>query len=311
MKTLLINDSALRKVIGSFFILLAFLANTGCSNLQKDWQTAEKLDTIEGYTSFLKKYPQSQFAEPANKKIIELKRSVIIPVQAIDNESGPSISRFLVFIDKNRILMARGKQDMRIQMSFGMHGQMISNNWGEGAEHGFLADLDVWGNERFSASIKTDPSFPLTLKVTDEGYAYLCGKGSVTVKGGETYELGKDLLVSDWIFGLDSNISLLCEGSCEAVARLGIKEAIPKLLQLINDPNWVIRRNACEALGILGDNYVIEQLSSRLNDEDQEVREAATKAIKRIRISSFKDESEFMFQTRPMLSSLKSAGLPK
>lgn len=59
------------------FIVLLFtlLINifTGCTNTTKEWENAEKINTIEAYDAFLKKHPSSEFTDKANKKTEDIK----------------------------------------------------------------------------------------------------------------------------------------------------------------------------------------------------------------------------------------------
>jgi len=55
--------------------------------------------------------------------------------------------------------------------------------------------------------------------------------------------------------------------------------AIPPLLELLNDSDWVIRYRAAEALGGIGDIRTIDHLIARTMDENDHVRYMATKSL--------------------------------
>ena len=48
------------------------LAVLGCAATKRDWDHAQQLNTVESYQSFLRKYPQSEFAVEAKARIEEL-----------------------------------------------------------------------------------------------------------------------------------------------------------------------------------------------------------------------------------------------
>jgi HEAT repeat protein len=57
------------------------------------------------------------------------------------------------------------------------------------------------------------------------------------------------------------------------------KTAVPPLLTLLNDTNWVIRYRAAEALGAIGDVQVVESLIALTTDEKDHVRYMAAKSL--------------------------------
>ncbi|MCU4137430.1 MAG: hypothetical protein MW689_001001 [Thermodesulfobacteria bacterium] len=44
----------------------------GCATPKKNWEKAQRLNTIEAYQEFLQKHPNSEFAYEAKRKIEEL-----------------------------------------------------------------------------------------------------------------------------------------------------------------------------------------------------------------------------------------------
>jgi hypothetical protein len=223
---------------------------------------------------------------------------LIIPVNALDKEIPDSTSRFVAFKDNGRF-MSKGSVGMILKPGSSM---MVSNAypdyWGLGGEHAFQDDYPGWGNGQFSADITTDPSFPLTFKVTEKGYAYLCGKGIIRIKDGKEYKLGYNIDKKGWIAGIGSKHQLVREGSCEAAARLGLTDAVPNLIKALEDPAWEVRRNACEALGLLGDNRVVSSLENAEKDKEKRVSDAAAQALKQIQDSELKNKKQgYMFRT--------------
>lgn len=58
--------------LSALVILFLLVLAAGCSTSEKDWQKAEKLNTIEAYEAFLQKHPQGQLADSARQEIEEL-----------------------------------------------------------------------------------------------------------------------------------------------------------------------------------------------------------------------------------------------
>ena len=66
--------------------------------------------------------------------------------------------------------------------------------------------------------------------------------------------------------------------SMEQLVKLGIK-AVPQLLDLLTDDDWVIRYRAAEALGGIRDTATIDSLTRLTADQKDHVRYMATKAL--------------------------------
>jgi len=62
----------------------------------------------------------------------------------------------------------------------------------------------------------------------------------------------------------------------------GGTRAMPRLLRLLKDPSWEVRREAAKALGHMGDPVAVEGLGKALRDHDHDVREAVAVALGRI-----------------------------
>ena len=58
-----------------------------------------------------------------------------------------------------------------------------------------------------------------------------------------------------------------------------IKDEIDIQIDLLNDPDWVIRREAVITLGEMGDERCVEPLARALRDGDWQVREVAIDAM--------------------------------
>jgi HEAT repeat protein len=63
------------------------------------------------------------------------------------------------------------------------------------------------------------------------------------------------------------------------------KVAVPSLLPLLSDPDWVIRYRASEALGLIQDPETIGPLIDLTKDEKDHVRYMAAKSLGRIKDS--------------------------
>ncbi len=59
----------------------------------------------------------------------------------------------------------------------------------------------------------------------------------------------------------------------------GVKDEIDIQIDLLNDPDWVVRREAVITLGEMGDERCVEPVARALRDGDWQVREAAIEAM--------------------------------
>jgi hypothetical protein len=59
-------------------ILVLMFVLQSCDSTQNDWKTAKKVNTVESYSKFLEKHPQSDFNKDAQIKIDSLKHSILI-----------------------------------------------------------------------------------------------------------------------------------------------------------------------------------------------------------------------------------------
>jgi HEAT repeat protein len=71
------------------------------------------------------------------------------------------------------------------------------------------------------------------------------------------------------------------QGAQEAVAleEEQVKDEIDIQIDLLNDPDWVVRREAVITLGEMGDERCVEPLAKALRDGDWQVREVAIEAM--------------------------------
>jgi HEAT repeat protein len=70
--------------------------------------------------------------------------------------------------------------------------------------------------------------------------------------------------------------------ACEALGEIGDPQAIPHLIQALQDVNSYVRWAACGALGEIGDPQAIPHLIQALRNKDGAVRKAACRALWRI-----------------------------
>lgn len=68
-----------------------------------------------------------------------------------------------------------------------------------------------------------------------------------------------------------------------AAVKCGGKRAVPKLLGMLRDVSWEVRREVIKALGKIGDETTLEGLSKALQDSDHDVRETAAFALGKMR----------------------------
>jgi HEAT repeat protein len=69
------------------------------------------------------------------------------------------------------------------------------------------------------------------------------------------------------------------DGSTASLEEEQIKDEIDIQIDLLNDPDWVVRREAVITLGEMGDERCIEPLAKALRDGDWQVREVAVEAM--------------------------------
>jgi len=143
--------------------------------------------------------------------------------------------------------------------------------------------------------VESSDTYPLTIKLLEDGRcAYVCGRGTVKTKSGETHRLGYDDTIETWLPRLRSTNQLDREGAAQALGWLAKEaaerdKAIHALLQALDDRAMAVRRNACESLGRIGDVRAVDALS-KLADAEREkeewVRDAAEESLGLIQVKS-------------------------
>lgn len=60
------------KAFSTLFVVALLAVATGCSRENQDWRSAQSADTVEGYSDFVSKHPQSEFATQAKNRLTQL-----------------------------------------------------------------------------------------------------------------------------------------------------------------------------------------------------------------------------------------------
>ena len=168
--------------------------------------------------------------------------------------------------------------------------------WNIGAEHVYIGNFDFTdprAKDFIVAGYKfeSDPQYPLTMKLTKNGYLYLCGRGTITALDGKVHRLGQNDTVDNWLNILEAQNSVDREGAAQALGHLAKtttdkEKAIPALIRVLRDTSSPVRRDAAEALGTIGSSQVIanlKPLTDEATEADEWVRAVAAEAISKIR----------------------------
>ena len=67
-----------------------------------------------------------------------------------------------------------------------------------------------------------------------------------------------------------------------SLGKIGSIRAVPKLISMLNDNIWYVRRDTAIALGLLGDISAVNGLVEKLDDKYEEVIEYSAKAIEKL-----------------------------
>jgi HEAT repeat protein len=67
-----------------------------------------------------------------------------------------------------------------------------------------------------------------------------------------------------------------------SLGKIGSIKAVPKLISMLNDNIWYVRRDTAIALGLLGDISAVDGLVEKLDDKYEEVIEYSAKAIEKL-----------------------------
>ena len=90
-----------------------------------------------------------------------------------------------------------------------------------------------------------------------------------------------DQVAADVMSADSSSLVEAPDGALEAVAleEEHVKDEIEIQIDLLNDPDWVVRREAVITLGEMGDERCVDPLARALRDGDWQVREVAIEAM--------------------------------
>lgn len=130
----------------------------------------------------------------------------------------------------------------------------------------------------------SDPSHPLTFYVTiDQGYVYLCGKGTVIdPNGNEIADLGKTDSFESLAMNVESGNYVERLGAAIALGRLKFLNSTEPLIKALKDEELSIRARAVEALGIIGDSSATKFLVPIITHENPILAGKAADAIRLI-----------------------------
>lgn len=84
--------------------------------------------------------------------------------------------------------------------------------------------------------------------------------------------------IETYLIGLRSDSKEERAKFMKALVEAG-SSAVPKLMYLLNDPDWVVRYRAAEALGGIGDTAAVDALIISTCDTKDHVRYMATKSL--------------------------------
>lgn len=207
----------------------------------------------------------------------------IMPAEGIGGEDN----RILIDeVDGSLKVMAeRAGYRLQLSLSFGhgFTGGASPSYWYAGAEHVLHGKITLEGY-----TFESDPRYPLTFKlIRDVGYAYLCGRGTVTDQAGTSHRLGYEDTVDTWLPRLTSEDQLDREGAAQALGRLATTDqdkdkVVPALIEALKDEAMQVRRNAAESLGLLKDQRAVEPLREALFDTSKWVTEVVAEALEQI-----------------------------
>jgi HEAT repeat protein len=149
-----------------------------------------------------------------------------------------------------------------------------------GVEHLYDGKINNYGYV-----FDSDPQYPLTFKlIKDKGYAYLCGRGTVTDKDGKSTRLGFEDTIATWLSLITSPEQIHREGAAEAIGWLAKSDAekesaLSVLIPALKDSSMPVRRDAAEALGKINDVRAVTPLFDLLSDPNAWVADVAAEAL--------------------------------
>jgi len=213
-------------------------------------------------------------------------RFVIAEIMPAEGEGGED-NRILIQEVNGSLKAVAQRAGYRLQLSLsfghGFTGGASPSYWYAGAEHVLHGKVSLEGY-----TFESDPHYPLTFKlIQDVGYAYLCGRGTVTDQAGTSHRLGYEDTVDTWLPRLTLEDQLDREGAAQALGRLATTDqdkdkVVPALIEALKDEAMQVRRNAAESLGLLKDQRAAGPLREALFDTNKWVSEVAVEALEQI-----------------------------
>jgi hypothetical protein len=114
----------MRRNIGSLFLFISlFLFVTGCVTMQNKWEEAASVNTIEGYKSFLSRYPKGKLADEGRAKLEELRFDIVKK-----NDTIESYKTFLDYYPEGRFSKdAKEKMDSLVKKEIDDYQDALAN----------------------------------------------------------------------------------------------------------------------------------------------------------------------------------------
>lgn len=81
-------------------------------------------------------------------------------------------------------------------------------------------------------------------------------------------------------------------GAAMALGRIGAKQAVPELIEALDDQDWRVRRNAAWALGQIGDARALPHLARLSRDPVDAVQEMGEEAVRAIQQKGWKQGAD-------------------
>jgi len=132
-----------KKFIRTIFLIVSIFL-LGCDSTKNDWEKAQQNNTVESYTEFLFKHPNSEFSENARKQMgkieLELKKMVLpidlIIVIGFYNEYYHSLGSYYYKLSSNVKKLAEDNKDVLIYIPpttiFDCDSMGVHTNFNEG-----------------------------------------------------------------------------------------------------------------------------------------------------------------------------------
>jgi hypothetical protein len=71
--------------INEFLPLILFLILIGCNTTEKKWEEAQSVNNFDSYNSFIQEFPESNYADSARRKIIELNYYEALRINTVES----------------------------------------------------------------------------------------------------------------------------------------------------------------------------------------------------------------------------------